>query len=39
MASNEYSEDMLATAFDHLCENKNAKLRKFWMDSYFFTQL
>ena len=38
MASNEYSEDMLATAFDHLCENKNAKL-KFWMDSYFFTQL
>ena len=48
MASNGYSEDMLATAFDHLCENKkanrgflakNAKLRKLWMDSYFFTQL
>ena len=48
MASNGYSEDMLATAFDHLCENKkanrgflakNAKLRKLWMDSYFFTLL
>nr|POF24197.1 hypothetical protein CFP56_06275 [Quercus suber] len=47
-ASDGYSEDMLVTAFDHLCENKkaarrflakNAKLRKFWMDSYFFTQL
>ena len=45
MASNGYSEDMLATAFDHLCENnkaargflaKNAKLRKLWMDSCFF---
>ena len=43
-----YSEDMLATAFDYLCENKkvarwflakNAKLRKLWMDSYLFTQL
>ena len=45
MASDGYSEDMLATAFDHLCENKkaakgflakNAKLRKLWMDSCFF---
>ena len=43
-----YSEDMLATAFDHLCKNKkaaqgflakNAKLRKLWMDSFLFTQL
>ncbi|KAK9989287.1 hypothetical protein SO802_029526 [Lithocarpus litseifolius] len=43
-----YSEDMLATAFDHLCEKKkaamgflakNAKLRKLWMDSFLFTQL
>ena len=41
-----YSEDMLATIFDYLCENKkatrgflakNAKLRKLWMNSYFFT--
>ena len=48
MASDGYSEDMLATAFDHLCENKkaarrflakNAKLKKLWMDSCFFTQL
>ena len=48
MASNGYNEDMLATTFDHLCENKqavrrflakNAKLRKLWMDSYFFTRL
>ena len=48
MALNGYSEDMLATTFDHLCENKkanwgllakNAKLRKLWMDSYFFTRL
>ena len=47
MASDGYSEDMLATAFDHLCENKkaarrflakNAKLKKLWMDSCFFTQ-
>ncbi|KAL4625538.1 hypothetical protein ACB092_05G033800 [Castanea dentata] len=46
MASDGYSEDMLAMSFDHLCENKkaargflvkNAKLRKLWMDSYFFT--
>ena len=48
MASNEYSEDMLATTFNHLCEDKktargflvkNAKLRKLWMDSYFITRL
>ena len=48
MASDGYSEDMLVTAFEHLCENKkaargylakNAKLRKFWMDSYIFTRL
>ena len=48
MASDGYSEDMLAIAFDHLCENKkaarrflakNAKLRMLWMDSYFFTRL
>jgi len=45
MASDKYSKDMLITAFDYLCENKkvargflanNSKLRKFWMDSYFF---
>ena len=39
-----YSEDMLTTAFDHLCENektargflaKNARLRKLWLDSFF----
>ena len=48
MASNGYSENMLTTAFDHMYENKNvtrgflaknAKLRKLWMDSYFFTRL
>ena len=48
MVSDGYSEDMLATAFDHLCENKkatrgflakNAKLRKLGMDIYLFTQL
>ncbi|KAL4652666.1 hypothetical protein ACB092_01G248100 [Castanea dentata] len=48
MAADGYSEDMLAIAFDYLCENKkaarkflakNAKLRKFWMDNYLFTQL
>ena len=46
MVADGYSEDMLATAFDHLCENKkvargflakNAKLRKLWMDSFLFT--
>ena len=48
MVADGYSEDMLATAFNHLCENKkavrgflakNAKLRKLWMDSFLFTQL
>ena len=43
-----YREDMLATAFDHLCENektargflaKNARLRKLWLDSFLFSQL
>ena len=43
-----YSEDMLATAFDHFCENekttrgfltKNARLRKLWLDSFLFSQL
>ncbi|KAL4598368.1 hypothetical protein ACB092_11G055000 [Castanea dentata] len=48
MAADGYNEDMLAIAFDHLCETKkaargflakNAKLRKLWMDSYLFTRL
>nr|POE81999.1 hypothetical protein CFP56_61625 [Quercus suber] len=48
MVADGYSEDMLAIAFDHLCENKkaareflakNAKLRKLWMDSFLFTHL
>ncbi|KAK9984613.1 hypothetical protein SO802_034138 [Lithocarpus litseifolius] len=48
MVADGYSEDMLATTFDHLCENKkaargflakNAKLRKLWMDSFLFTHL
>ena len=48
MVADGYNEDMLATAFDHLCENKkatqgflakNAKLRKLWMDSFLFTHL
>nr|POE82552.1 hypothetical protein CFP56_73055 [Quercus suber] len=43
-----YSKDMLATAFDHLCENKkavweflakNAKLRKLWLDNFLCTHL
>ena len=43
-----YSEDMLATAFDHFYENekttrgfltKNARLRKLWLDSFLFSQL
>ena len=43
-----YSKDMLATAFDHLCENekttrgfltKNARLRKLWLDGFLFSQL
>ena len=46
MMANGYSEDMLATAFDHLCENekttrgflaKNARLRKLWLDSFLFS--
>ena len=48
MVADGYSKDMLATAFDHLCENKkatrgflakNAKLRKLWMNSFLFTHL
>ena len=43
-----YSKDMLATAFDHLCENektargflaKNARMRKLWLDSFLISQL
>nr|POE90717.1 hypothetical protein CFP56_72013 [Quercus suber] len=43
-----YSEDMLATAFDHLCENekaargflaKNARLRKLWLDGFLSNPL
>ena len=48
MVADGYSKDMLATAFDRLCENekvaqgflaKIAKLRKLWMDSFSFTHL
>ena len=48
MMTDGYSEDMLATAFDHLCENekaargflaKNARLRKLWLDGFLFSQL
>nr|POE50864.1 l10-interacting myb domain-containing protein [Quercus suber] len=48
MMTDGYSEDMLTTAFDHLCENenaargflaKNARLRKLWLDGFLFTQL
>ncbi|XP_050277696.1 uncharacterized protein LOC126719155 [Quercus robur] len=48
MMADGYSEDMLATTFDHLCENektargflaKNARLRKLWLDGYFFSQI
>ena len=48
MMADGYSEDMLATAFDHLCENektargflaKNVRLRKLWLDGYFFSQI
>ena len=48
MVADVYSEDMLATTFDHLYENekvargflaKNAKLKKLWMDGYLFTRL
>ena len=43
-----YSKDMLATAFNHLCENektareflaKNARLRKLWIDGFLFSQI
>ena len=46
MMADGYSEDMLATAFDHLCENektawgflaKNARLRKLWLDRFLFS--
>ena len=46
MMADGHSEDMLATAFDHLCENektargflaKNARLRKLWLDSFLFS--
>ena len=48
MMANGYSKKMLATAFDHLCENektargflaKNARLRKLWLDSFLISQL
>ena len=48
MMADGYSEDMLATAFDHLCENekiargflaKNARLRKLWLDGFLFSQI
>ena len=48
MVSDRYSQVMLATAFNHLCDNKkatrgflakNANLRRLWMDSYSFTKL
>ena len=48
MMADGYSEDMLATAFDHLCENekttwgflaKNARVRKLWLDGFLFSQL
>ena len=43
-----YSEDILATIFDYLCENKkttrgflakNARLRKLWLDGFLFSQI
>ena len=48
MMADGYNEDMLATVFNHLCENekvargflaKNARLRKLWLDSFLFSQL
>ena len=48
MMADGYNEDMLATTFDHLCENekiargflaKNARLRKLWLDGFLFSQL
>ena len=46
MMADGYSEDMLATAFDHLRENekaaqgflvKNVRLRKLWFDGFLFS--
>ena len=40
-----YSEYILASVFEHLCENKkatsgflakNAKFQKFWLDCFYF---
>ena len=48
MMADGYSEDMLATAFDHLRENekatrrflaKNARLRKLWLNGFLYSQL
>ena len=48
MMADGHSEDMLATAFDHLCENekttrgflaKNTRLRKLWLDGFLFSQI
>ena len=48
MMADGYSEDILAIAFDHLCENektargflaKNARLRKLWIDGFLFSQI
>ena len=48
MMADGYSEDMLATSFDNLCENektargflaKNARLSKLWIDEFFFSQI
>ena len=48
MMADGYSKDMLATTFDHLCENekttrgflaKNARLRKLWLDGFLSSQL
>ena len=48
MMADGYSENMLATAFDHLCENektargflaKNARMRKLWLDGFLFSQI
>ena len=48
MMEDGYSEDMLATTFNHLCENEkvargflanNARLRKLWLDGFLFSQL
>ena len=48
MMADGYNEDMLATTFDHLCENektargflaKNARLRKLWIDGFLFSQI